>query len=229
MPWTGSVPVGPGKWTGTNPIEPLLGSWKPWSLESGSQFRPGPPPAYGSAELAAELAEVKTYARTPVTNRKAYFWQFPTNSGFPQVEYSLAQLNRQLAEYRLDHNAPRAARAYALGSIAMYDGFVACWDAKYTYWAIRPSQLDPTVSTLFPNPPHPSYPSAHSCLSGTVAPVMGYLFPREAATFTTLANEAGESRLWAGIHFRSDITTGLNLGRQVGQVIVERAKLDGAN
>jgi membrane-associated phospholipid phosphatase len=226
--WTGSVPEGPGYWIGTNPVEPLAGTWKPWVLTAGSQFRPGPPPAYGSEQLAAELAEVKTFARTPTTNRKAYFWQFPANSGFPQVEYGLSQLNQKLFEERLDRNAPRAARAYALQSIAAYDGFVACWDAKYTYWMIRPSQLDSTITTLFPNPGHPSYPSAHSCLSASVAQVMGYLFPRDAATFTTLANEAGESRLWAGIHFRSDITAGLELGRQTGQAVVERAQQDGA-
>jgi hypothetical protein len=229
VPWTGTVPTGPGKWTGTNPAEPAMGSWKAWTLEQNSQFRPGPPPAVDSAEMAAELAEVKTFARTPVTSRKAFFWQFPTTSGYPQVEYSLAELNRKIVEYRLDANAPRAARAYALGNVALYDSFVACWDAKYTYWAIRPSQLDPTVVTLFPNPGHPSYPSAHSCLSGGVAAVMTYLFPRETATFQSLANEAGESRLWAGIHFRSDITAGLELGRKVGQTVVERAKHDGAN
>ena len=58
---------------------------------------------------------------------------------------------------------------------------------------------------------------------------MGYLFPRDEATFTALANEAGESRLWAGIHFRSDITAGLELGRKVGHAIVQRAKQDGAH
>ena len=226
--WTGSVPAEPGKWNGTNPLEPLAGAWKPWALAAGSQFRPGPPPAFDSAELAAQLAEVKTFARTPVTNRKAYFWQFPANSGFPQVEYALTTLSQKLFEERLDRNAPRAARAYALESIAAYDGFVACWDAKYTYWAIRPSQLDPAVTTLFPNPGHPSYPSAHSCFSGSVAEVMGHLFPRDAATFTSLANEAGESRLWAGIHFRSDITAGLELGRKAAQTIVARAQQDGA-
>ena len=67
--WTGSVPVGPGHWTGTNPVEPLAGTWKPWVLASASAYRPGPPPAYGPAQLAAELAEVKTFARTPVTTR----------------------------------------------------------------------------------------------------------------------------------------------------------------
>ena len=43
---------------------------------------------------------------------------------------------------------------------------VACWDAKYAYWAIRPFQLDPDVKTLFPTPNHPSYPAAHGASRG---------------------------------------------------------------
>src|SRR5207247_955352 len=53
--WTGSVPTEPGTWKGTNPIEPLAGTWKPWALTSGSQFRPGPPPAPDSEQFAREL------------------------------------------------------------------------------------------------------------------------------------------------------------------------------
>ena len=57
--WSGSVPTGPGKWTGTNPILPLAGTWKPWVLTSQNEFRPGPPIAYDSPEKAAEMAELK--------------------------------------------------------------------------------------------------------------------------------------------------------------------------
>ena len=41
--WSGSVPTGPGKWTGTNPVLPMAGTWKPWVLSSPGEFRPGPP------------------------------------------------------------------------------------------------------------------------------------------------------------------------------------------
>lgn len=52
--WTGSVPTEAGKWTGENPIFPMGGTWQTWALESPDQFRPAPPPAYDSEELAAE-------------------------------------------------------------------------------------------------------------------------------------------------------------------------------
>jgi hypothetical protein len=65
-----------------------------------------------------------------------------------------------MMEDRLDSDAPRAALIYAAMSMAHNDSMVACWDAKYTYWAIRPFQLDPDVKTLFATPNHPSFPAA---------------------------------------------------------------------
>ena len=88
--------------------------------------------------------------------------------------------------------------------------------------------LDPTITPLFPNPNHPTYPSAHAMFDGPYAAVFGYLFPRDADYFTALAQEAGESRLWAGIHFRSDIEAGLEIGRAVAQKVIERAQNDGS-
>jgi hypothetical protein len=72
--WTGTVPSEPGKWTCTNPLEPLAGSWRTWALISGSQFRPDPPPAIDSEQMARDLAEIKHYRRTNVTNLTASFW-----------------------------------------------------------------------------------------------------------------------------------------------------------
>src|SRR5207245_7998564 len=129
---------------------------------------------------------------------------------------------------RLDLNPPRAARALALMTVANYDANVACWDAKFTYWAIRPFQLDPTLVTLFPTPNHPSYPAAHACNDGAIAPVLGYLFPNDADFFAARAQEAANSRLWAGIHFRGDLISGATLGSGVAQLVIDRAKADGS-
>jgi membrane-associated phospholipid phosphatase len=227
--FTGSIPTGPGFWRGTNPNEPLAGTWRTWVISSGSEFRPPPPPAFDSAQKAQELAEVKNFPR-PIpasganfnTTRAAYFWQGNTAKLWDDI------LTVKLFEYQLDRNPPRAARAYALMSVAAYDAIIACWDGKYTYWAARPNMLDPTIVTLFPNPNHPSYPSAHSMFDGPYGEMLGYLFPRDAAFFTAQAQEAGTSRIWAGIHFRSDIEAGLGIGRAVGQKVIEWAKNDGS-
>ena len=76
-PWTGSAPAQQDSWNGVNPVLPQMATWKPWVLASPSQFRPGPPPAFGSPELAAEMAEVKNVPRgqaNGATNTAAFYW-----------------------------------------------------------------------------------------------------------------------------------------------------------
>jgi hypothetical protein len=224
--WTGTVPTEKGKWNGTDPILPMSGSWKPWVLISPNEFRPGPPPAYDSPQEAAELVELVHFKRTPKHVADAFFWEYAVG-GRRNYWFWNDVTGKKLFEYRLENNPPRAARVYALESIASYDATVACWDAKYAYWAIRPFQLDPNFKPLFTTPNHPSYPAAHGCVSSAPTAVLAYLFPRDADTLNAMADEAAESRIWAGIHFRSDVVAGLELGRKVAQKVIERAKSNG--
>ena len=83
--------------------------------------------------------------------------------------------------------------------------------------------VDPASTTVFVEPNHPSYPSAHSCFAGAAAGVLSCLFPRETAIYNAVADEVGEARIMAGIHFRSDIEVGEALGRQVAAVAWARA------
>jgi hypothetical protein len=225
--WTGNVPAGPGKWNGTNPILPQMAMWKTWVLDSPSEFRSPPPPAYDSSEKAAELTEIKSFPRTPKTNTAAFFWEYAVG-GLRFHQYWAGQISRLVMENRLDNDPPLAARAYALQNIATIDAGIAYWDGKYAYWAIRPFQLDPEVKPLFPTPNHPSYPAAHGCASTAEAAILGYLFPRDAAALAALAEEAAESRVWAGIHYRSDIVAGAALGRAVADKVIDRARRDGS-
>jgi membrane-associated phospholipid phosphatase len=225
--WTGAVPVGPGKWTGTNPILPMAGTWKPWVLASANEFRPAPPIAYDSHEKSVELAELKNFPRTPQTNNEALFWEAAVG-GLRTHQYWNEQLSKKTLEYRLDDNPPRAARAFVLTFVTLYDAAIGCWEAKYTYWAIRPFQLDPEVKPVFATPNHPSYPAAHACASISVTRVLGYLFPRDAEAFAALGERAAASRIWAGIHYRSDIIAGRQLALAVADKVIERAKHDGA-
>ncbi|CAN5493056.1 vanadium-dependent haloperoxidase [soil metagenome] len=222
--WTGTAPTGPGKWKGDKPLEPLAGSWKPWVLSSGSQLRSAPPPAYNSAEQKADLAEIRTYTRTLATNTKALYWQSFDGVNTTWLDWT----SRHLFEQKLDTNAPRSARAYALLSVAQADAYIACFDSKYTYWAARPDMLDPTIKTMFPEPPHPTYPSAHGCVSYAKADVLAYLFPSDGKAIQVRAEEAGLSRIWAGIHLRSDVVAGSKVGQGVAQLVIEHAKHDGA-
>jgi membrane-associated phospholipid phosphatase len=223
--WDGVIPTGPGKWTGTNPVAPMLGTWKTWALTGGSQVRPGPRAAYDSEELRRELDEVKNYPRTNLTNLNASHWEY--FGGRASFEQWNTQAARRIAEYRLDTNPPVAARVYALLHIAYYDSAVACFDAKYHYWEARPVMLDPAVTTVFPTPNHPSYPSAHGCNASGSGAVLAALFPREAAYYDALIAEISEARIAAGIHLRSDQVAADAIGRAVAALALARAGLGG--
>ncbi|MGH2617902.1 MAG: phosphatase PAP2 family protein, partial [Thermomicrobiales bacterium] len=218
-----------------------------WVLDTADQFRPAPPPAWDSAQREAELAEVTRYQRDAHPFSELFFWpQDPAGRPAPdsvpfssnQVVYYWApllhllwgpELAHKLFEYRLDTNPPRAARAYALVSIAGYDATVACMEAKYFYWTARPNQFDPTITTILPTYPTPEYPSGHGAGAAAVEAVMAYLFPRDAHFFHSRAEEIAASRVWAGIHFRSGADAGVKLGRDVAGAAIKRARQDGAD
>ena len=109
----------------------------------------------------------------------------------------------------------------------MYDAFVACWDAKFTYWLARPVTADSTLRLVFPTPPFPSYPSGHSTISSAAAEVFAELFPDAAQMYRDRAIEASYSRVYAGVHYRFDVVTGDSLGVSVGRAVVRRARDDG--
>ena len=185
--FTGAFPPAPGVWSSPNPVTPLAGSWKPWVLTSAADVRLGKPPAFGSDAANAQYASTKNLNRTNATNHLAWFWQ----SGFFQPWLQAVDL--KIFQNHLDSDPPRAARAYAYQTIAQHDATLACWDTKYAYLELRPSQADPTITTLFGNPQHPGYPSGHACASGASAAMMSFLFPADARTFLQMATEAGTS------------------------------------
>ena len=226
--WDGVMPSGPCSWTGQNPIGPAVGQWKTWVLTSGSEFRPGTPIDCTSTEKEEEMAELRTYPRGPSRNNTIAFFNEYGSGATRGYWYWNEELGNKIFEYNLDGNSPRSARAYALLHITRYDAAVACFDAKYAYWAIRPSHLDPEFQTLFHTPNHPSYPAAHACVSGATADVMSYLFPDASEAFQAVAHDAGESRIWAGIHFRSDVEAGNTLAHDVAQKVIEHAQNDGS-
>jgi hypothetical protein len=158
---------------------------------------------------------------TNATNLIASFWEYYGGRG--AFEYWNDLASRHIFEHRLQDDPLQAAQVYALMNIASHDVAVACWDAKYTYWTPRPTMLDPTISTLFVTPNHPSYPSAHSCLAGAMGSVLAKFFPAESGSLEALVEQIGESRIMGGIHYRSDMTVGVSMGRSVGEVIWARA------
>ena len=202
-------------WTGTNPGNVTMPNWKPFLLSRPDEFRPPPPPDCQSAEVKADVDAVRQYTRTFVTNYKAFYWQSP--EGLLVLPYT--NISKWLFEDKMDQNPPRTARAYALVSAANFDAFIASNDGKYAYWYLRPHQLDSGITPLFPVPNFPSYPSNHSTLSTAKAEVLAYLFPRYAALSRAIGKEAGDSRIWAGIHYQNGQPGGRRIGEEGGKQV----------
>lgn len=210
----GTPPIGAGFWiwNGGPIARGGLGA-RPVFLSTGSEFRPAPPPAFGSAEFLAALAEVRQIADTRTSEQIAIanFWNVNQS---PRSEAAMMGLARELIVSHRRSDA-EAARILFLMSGAAFDAIIGCFDAKYHYWLLRPVHADPGIVTVFPTPPHPSYPSAHSCVSGALTGVLAEVFPSERDRVEAAAEEASLSRLYAGIHYRFDMVAGLQLGRTV--------------
>ncbi len=209
-------PGGPGNWTGVNSIRGLYGT-RTFALTSGDQFRPGPPPAFGSPEFLAALAEVRaiTDGLTPAQLAIAVFW----------AARGPAFMNSVAAEMIVDHNRSEreAARLLALANMAGFDVSNACFDAKFAYYYIRPSQADPLITLGVPLPNHPSYTSGHSCITAAYATVLADEFPQESSRLEAMIEEAGLARIYGGLHYTFDLLAGRELGRQVANYVLSVA------
>jgi membrane-associated phospholipid phosphatase len=207
--WDGAMNKDPKKWTGSYPMGITLSSFSPIVLKSAGQFRPPAPP-----DFEADMKELKSFKQTFQSRSIAYYW---ASTG--DVWSDLA--NKKMFEYRMSDDAPAVARIYTVLNAANHDMAIAIFDAKYTYWGIRPNQYDTTYKSLIPTPPFPGYPSGHAAGAGTSSAVLEYFFPADAKQFRQLAKECADSRFYAGIHFRTDNETALSMGREMGKYIVE--------
>jgi len=224
-PFTGTIPTGPGFWSSNTSPATIAGGQlpgvTPWFLTSASQFRPGPPPAFGSPAFQTALDEIRQISNTRTAEqvRIAAFWALsvgtPTTAGF-WLQVATDGINQHGLSER------EATHLYALLSATMFDAQIGCWDAKETYWFIRPWQADPliTVVAAVGKPNHPSYPSGHSCLSASGADVLSTFFPEQRDHLNAMVTEAGLSRMYGGIHYKFDIDAGQQLGRNVARLTI---------
>jgi hypothetical protein len=219
---------------------PTAATWKTWVLSAGNQFRPPPPPAYGTPEFRAAAQEVVDVGAslTPAQEGLAKSWEggegTKAAAGLVIDAYS-GDIDRAATTGAVQSRltVPRRARALALLSIALADESVAVWDAKYAYWNPRPEaaisdlRLAANWKPPLPTPVSPAYPSIGAGSAGAAEAVMSYLFPASASAFAARAEEQAEAPLYGGTDWRYD-NVSRDSGREVGNLIVQRAKADGA-
>ena len=212
------------------PMLPNFGLLQAWLMTSAEVTieRPPAPPSTSSAEMRQELSAVRQTVDHLTRDQLAiaYKWNDGAGTYTPPGHW-----NDVAAEYVRDARMSevRAARAFALLNVAMHDAAVGCWGVKYTYFNPRPVQLDPGITTVIGLPNFPAYPSGHSTFSAAAAMVLSYLFPQAAPDFDAMKDEASISRLYGGIHYRSDIERGKEHGARIGGYAVRFAQQDGAN
>lgn len=209
-------------------LTPLYGKVKMWSVANVEDTRPAPPPAVGSPEFEADVLALKDYADnvTEETRRIANFWQDGLGTYTPPGHWNEIA-KKYIIQYRL--NPLRSARTFAYLNMAMMDGGISCWDAKYYYHYPRPIQVIPGFKTIAGTPNFPSYTSGHSVFSAAGAEVLAYIFPADAATFRAWAKEAAISRVYGGIHWTFDATVGTAQGINVASYTIATAQNDGAD
>lgn len=212
------------------PMLPLFGKVKTFLFDSATAvlLRPGPPPAVNSQKMKEETEEVYQYVTK--SNREklriVHFWADGVATSTPPGHWN------QIASedfIKLHFSEVRWARNLALLNMALMDAAIVCWDTKFTYFNPRPSQLDPRIRTLTGVPNFPAYISGHSTFSGAAAEILGYINPSRSSAYDAMAQEASLSRMYGGIHFRSDCEVGLAVGRNIGDYAVLRAQSDGAD
>jgi hypothetical protein len=241
----------PGRYVGTTPVvAPMWGKVTPFAMTSGSQFRPGPPPALTSKEWAANYNEIKEIGAKNSTKRTALqtetgrLWLYTG----PGTFFPLAVQLSQAKGLSVNENA----RLFALLSMATADAMVAVFDAKYEYEFWRPvtairngdiddnpeTERDATWEPLGPTPMHPEYPCAHCIIAGSAGTVMQSFFGTGTLPEFTLSTptapgvthrwtrlddyiqEPSNARIWSGIHYRVSTEVGADMGRKIAQYTV---------
>lgn len=211
------------------PMLPLFGQVRAWNMTAANVVaeRPPPPPSTASQQMKDEAAEVKRTVENLTSAQLAIAQKWNDGAG----TYSPpGHWNDVALEYVRDAamSEVRAARVFALLNMAMHDAGVGCWEAKFHYFNPRPSQIDPGIKTQIGVPNFPAYTSGHSTFSAAAAVMLSYVFPGGATSFSEMRDEAGISRLYGGIHYRSDIEAGKLHGVRIAGYTLAFARNDGA-
>ncbi|MBY0373870.1 MAG: phosphatase PAP2 family protein, partial [Bryobacteraceae bacterium] len=198
------------------------GNWKTWIIPNGASIAVPPPPAADAT--ATELAWLKGFSSQSDSAALAQvkYW----DAGAPAYRWMEFVTARHLAGQAI--GAPDVNRPYAYVAIAIHDATVAAFNAKYRYNRKRPTELDPSITPKVAVPAYPSYPSDYAAASAAAAAVLAYFLPNESASLQSLAEEAGRSRLLAGVELPTDYFAGLEIGRRVAEQVIARARTDGS-
>src|SRR5579863_3738160 len=183
-------------------LTPWVATVTPFTMQSDSQFRVGPPPDLTSQLWADNYNETKALGSLTSATRTAeqteigYFW---ADSGPVLWQNALRYISQNYL-----HDTGDSARMFALADAALADAQIACWDSKYFYNFWRPitairlgdqdgnpaTAVDPEWQPLINTPNFPEYPSGHADISGAVSHMLRLFFGTDEVTFQMTTTSA---------------------------------------
>jgi len=245
-------PVGAGLWAPTPPafapaFGPYWGNNRLMLANSLDGVAPEAPPVYSedpSSDFYKMVKDVYDVSQALTPEQKAIAIYYRDNPGFGGGHY-LSILKQVLVQE--DPKLDFTAYAFAKASISIIDAGIGCFRTKYQYNQQRPIKFIREVlgnslwNPVFPTPNFPDFPSAHSTIAGSFGEIMEGLFgsdyhftdhtydylgmsPRSFTSFNAMVQEIGDSRLYAGIHYRLSCERGAEQGRKIGQNINKTVK-----
>lgn len=254
----------PGKWRPTPPdyldgVEWCWNTMKAMALDSASQFMPPRPPAFSkdsNSVFYKYVKEVYDIGGNMTEEQKTIARYWDDNPFVMEHSGHLMFANKKItpgghwmgiaaiAALETKADPVKTAQTYALTAIALYDGFIACWDEKYRSNVIRPvtvinEWLDPRWTPFLQTPPFPEYTSGHSTITAAAATVLEELYgtnfafqdtsdlryigmQRHFDSFRQASDEASISRVYGGIHYRSATEAGAEQGKKVGNWVIQK-------
>ncbi|MBK9257550.1 MAG: phosphatase PAP2 family protein [Saprospiraceae bacterium] len=209
-------------------LTPNFGKVRTWNVPDVAAMRPPVPPAIGSVEFNKAADELKDIQKNLTNDQRkiANWWSDGFNTTTPPGHW-----NKFASDFivKYKYNPIRSARVLAYMNMAIQDAGIVCWETKYYYHYPRPIEAIPGFKTILGTPNFPAYTSGHSTFSAAASEVLAFIFPEEKKQVELWANEAAESRIYGGIHYRFDSEEGLKQGRKVAEFTISKASLDGAD
>ncbi len=252
-----------GKWQPTpadyaQAIEPHWNTIRPFTLKSPSQFSPKEKLIFNMAKQSPfykSMMEVYAISKKLDTVQKAIAKYWDDN---PNVSVNLGHLNyfihkispgghwlmitKHACEEK-NETVSRSSLAYTLTSIALFDGFISCWDEKYKTDLIRPitiinNRIDKNWQPYIQTPPFPEFTSGHAVISNAAATILTTLFgdkyeftdvteipfgnnSRHFKSFYDASEEVSWSRVYGGIHYPITARISIVQGKEVGNYVLK--------
>ena len=241
----------------TQALEPHWNTIRPMMLKRASQFSPKEKLIYSMKKESVfykNVMEVYMTVKNLDSAKKAIAWYWDDN---PNISIEDGHFNYYIHKVSpgghwimitrqacMEKNIPvvKASQAYALTAIAMFDGFISCWDEKFRTNLIRPitiinRQVDEQWVPLIQTPPFPEFTSGHAVISNAAATVLTGLLgdrysftdnteipfgikPRKFKSFLKAAEETAWSRVYGGIHYPETARISIKQGIRIGQYVL---------